>query len=152
MAAVTVLSTAKINQRRVGRRLVRAGYAVEPHDGGLQIARHGRWDAVTTTTARIDDLRSDSIATARRLLGYRPRTGVTCSFEGSVGSSDSWPTVVDIARAIAAEVPLAVVDDHAGTTYLVNAKRGLIGPDEYQVQMRGRATTTDFLRRLLGGS
>ena len=101
MAAVTVLSTAKINQRRVERRLVRTGYAVEPHDGGLQIARHGRWDAVTTTTARIDDLPSDSIATARRLLGNRPRTGVTCSFEGSVGSSDSWPTVVDIARAIA---------------------------------------------------
>jgi hypothetical protein len=75
---------------------------------------------------------------------------VTCSFEGPVGSSDSWPTVVDIACAIAAEVPLAVLDDHAGTAYLVNTKRGLIGPDEYE-QMQGRPTTADFFRRLLGG-
>jgi hypothetical protein len=67
-----------------------------------------------------------------------------------VGRSDCWPTVVDIARAVAAEVPLAVLDDHCGTTYLVHAVRGLIAPEEYE-QMRGRATTSDFLRRLLGG-
>jgi hypothetical protein len=150
MAAVTVLSAAKINQRKVERRLARAGYAVEPNDGGLRIARHGRWDAVTTSSTRIGDLPSDRLDAAQRLLGFPPRSGMTCSFEGMVGSSDSWPTVVDIARAIAVEVPLAILDDQAGTTYLVHAVRGLIPPDEYE-QMRGRPTTTDFLRRLLGG-
>ena len=150
MTAVTVLTAAKINQRRVERRLVRAGYAVAPGDGGVQVSRHGRWDAVTMTVGRLAGLPLDSIDAARRLLGRPPRTGVTCSFEGPAGSSDSWPTVVGIARAVATQVPLAVLDDHSGTRYLVHAKRGLIGPEEYD-RVRGRPTTADFLRRLLGG-
>jgi hypothetical protein len=150
MTAVTVLAASKINQRKIERRLVRAGYAVSPHDGGLQVSRHGRWDAVTTSASEMADLPMDTAASARRLLGIRPRAGVTCWFEGSVGSSDSWPTVVDVARAVAAEVPLAVLDDHAGTTYLIHRLRGLIPPEEYE-KVRGRPTTADFLRRLLGG-
>jgi hypothetical protein len=150
MTAVTVLAAAKINQRKLERRLVRAGYAVAPDDGGVQVSRHGRWDVATITAARPAGLSSDSVAAARRLLGISPRAGVTCSFEGSAGLSDSWPTVLDIARAIAADVPLAVLDDHSGTTYLVHAKRGLIPPEEYE-RVRGRPTTADFLRRLLGG-
>jgi hypothetical protein len=150
MTAVTVLAAAKINQRKLERRLARAGYAVEPHGQGLRVSRHGRWDAVTTTAPEMADLPSDSAATARRLLGVRPRAGVTCWFEGSLEGSDSWPTVVDVARAVAAEVPLAVLDDHAGRTYLVHRLRGLIPPEEYE-QVRARPTTSDFLRRLLGG-
>jgi len=150
MTAVTVLAAAKINERKVERRLVRAGCTVVPIDGGLEVSRHGRWDAVTTTVPRMSDVAGDSVDAARRLLGFPPRAGLTCRFDGPVGRSDCWPTVVDIARAVAAEVPLAVLDDHAGRTYLVHAVRGLIAPEEYE-QMRGRATTSDFLRRLLGG-
>jgi hypothetical protein len=146
---VTVLTAAKVNQRKVGRRLVRAGYAVTPHDGGLRVSRHGGWDAVTTTVPQIAGLPSDRAEAARRLLGFPARSGLTCWFEGGVGRSDSWSTVVDIARAVAAEVPLAVLDDHDGITYLVHTVRGLIGPEEYE-RVRGRATTSDFLRRLLG--
>jgi hypothetical protein len=147
---VTVLSAATIKLRNVQRGLVGAGYAMVPQDAGLQVSRHGRWDAVTITATRMADLPGDTVDAAQRLLGLAPRTGVTCSFEGSVGESDSWPTVVDIARAVAAKVPLAILDDHAGTTYLVHAERGLIAPEEYE-QVRGRPTTADFLRRLLGG-
>jgi hypothetical protein len=150
MTAVTVLTAANINQRKVERRVVRVGYSVAPHEGGLRVSRHGRLDTVTMTVADIAGLPSDSLDAARRLLGLAPRTGVTCWFEGSVEHSDSWPTVVDIARAVAAEVPLAVLDDHAGTRYLVHAVRGLIAPEEYE-QLRGRAATADFLRRLVGG-
>jgi hypothetical protein len=150
MTAVTVLTSANISQRKVERRLARAGCAAMPHDGGLRVSRHGRWGLVTTTASPIADFPADSVEAARRLLGFPPRAGVTCWFEGPVGRSDSWPTVVDIARAVAADVPLAVLDDHAGTTYLVHAVRGLIAPEEYE-QARGRAGTTDFLRRLLGG-
>ena len=150
MTAVTVLTAAKINLRKVERRLVRAGYTTAPHQGGLRVSRHGRWDAVTTTVREMGDLPTDSHDAARRLLGFPPRTGMTCRFEGPAGRSDSWPTVVDIARAVAAEVPLAVLDDHAGTSYLVHSVRGLIAPEEYE-KMRGRPTTTDLLRRLLGG-
>jgi hypothetical protein len=150
MTAVTVLAAATISQRKLERRLVRAGCAVAGSDQGLRVSRHGRWDAVTTTSPRIADLPGASVDAARRLLGFPPRSGLTCLFDGPVGESDSWPTVVDIARAVAAGVPLAVLDDHAGTTYLVHAVRGLIAPDEYE-QIRGRASTSDFLRRLLGG-
>jgi hypothetical protein len=150
MTAVTVLTAAHLNHKKVERRLARAGYATVAEDGGLRVSRHGRWDAVTTIAARVADLPRNTVDAARRLLGLAPRTGVTCRFEGAVGFSDSWPTVVDIARAVAAEVPLAVLDDHAGTTYLVHAERGLIAPEEYE-QAFDPAGTTDFLRRLLGG-
>lgn len=150
MAAVTVMTGAKIKHRKVERRLVRAGLAVVPDDGGLRVSRHGRWDVVTMTIADLADLSEGTVDLARRLLGLAPRAGVTCSFEGPAGRSDAWPTVVDIARAVAAEVPLAVLDDHAGTTYLVHPTRGLIAPAEYE-RVRGRASTSDILRRLLGG-
>ena len=144
------MAAARINRGKVERRLVRAGCAVVPQEGGWLVSRHGRWDVVTMTVAETRDLPGDSADPAWRLLGFPPRAGVTCAFDGPVERSDSWPTVVEIARAVAAEVPLAVLDDHAGTSYLVHAKHGLIAPAEYE-QMRGRPTTSDFLRRLLGG-
>ena len=150
MTAVTVLTAARINLRKLERRLVRAGYAMVPDDDGLQVSRHGRWDVVTMSTSRVSDLPDDALGTARRLVGLAPRTAVICRFDGDVGTSDSWPTVVDIARAVAAVAPLAVLYDHAGTTYLVHLERGLIGPEEYGPALN-RPATTDFLRRLLGG-
>jgi hypothetical protein len=152
MTAVTVLTAAKINHRRVERRLVRAGYATVAEEAGLRVSRHGRWDVATMTTSAVADLPRDTLDAAQRLLGLPPRTGVTCRFEGAVGTSDSWPTVVDIARAVAAVAPLAVLNDHAGTTYLVHLVRGLIGPEEYEPALaRRRPSTADFLRKLMGG-
>ena len=147
---MTVLTAGHVDQRRLERRLVRAGYTAVAEGGGLRVSRHGRWDAATMTVSRPAGLPRDTVDGARLLLGLAPRTAVRCRFEGGVRSSDSWPTVLDIARAVAAEVPLAVLDDHAGTRYLVHPSRGLVGPEEYE-RVRGRAATTDFLRRFLGG-
>ena len=58
--------------------------------------------------------------------------------------------MVVVARAVAADVPLAVVDDLIGTAYLVHPGRGLVGPEEYG-PLRRRPSTSDVLRRMLGG-
>jgi hypothetical protein len=150
VATVTVLAAAHINQQKVQRTLAKAGYATDVEAGRVRVARHGRWDAVDTEPLNLAELPDQRGASARRLLGLRPRDGVTCSFEGDAGTSDSWPTVVDIARAVAAHVPLAVLDDHAGTTYLVHPDRGLIGPQEYRAAQRS-TPGSDLLWRLLGG-
>jgi hypothetical protein len=43
-----------------------------------------------------------------------------------------------------------VLDDHAGTTYLVHPKRGLIGPEEYEAVARRTAPSAgEVLRRFL---
>jgi hypothetical protein len=119
---------------------------------GTHVSRHGRWDVVDTAPCDPDRLPDRIIAAAGELLGLRPRGGIACSFDGPPGESDSWPTVVDIAKAVAAEVPLAVLDDHAGTTYLVHPGRGLIGPAEIEAVRRDtRPSTADLLRRMLGG-
>jgi hypothetical protein len=146
-----VLTSARVNQRRVRRRLTRAGYAVAGEAGSVRVSRHGRGDEVDATVCDLARLPDRAIASATRLLGLPPRDGITCSFDGRAGESDAWSTVVGIARAVAAEVPLAVLDDHAGTTYLVHPHRGLIGPEEYE-QARRTSATSDLLRRMLGGS
>jgi hypothetical protein len=149
MTAVSVLTAARINRRRVDRRLARAGYTAVAQDDGVRVSRSGSGDAVTMSTAALADLPGPSLDAARRLLGLSPSSVVTCRFDGAVGQSEAWAMVVDIARAVAAEVPLAVLDDHAGTTYLIHAGRGLIPPEEYE-QLAGTTRPTDFLRRLLG--
>jgi hypothetical protein len=125
-----ILAATRINAKKVARRLERAGRPVT---------------AVSLTAARIADLPVDTAEVAERLLGLPPRAGLTCAYDGAAG----WAAVVEIARAVAAEVPLAVVDDLAGTTYLVHAERGLIPPDEYERQ-RGRPATSEVIRRMLG--
>ena len=70
-------------------------------------------------------------------------------FDGPVGRSEAWPTVVDIARVVARVAPLAVLDDHAGTIYLIHTDRGLIGLDEYE-EVRTRSKANSLLRRLFG--
>lgn len=147
MAAVTVLAAVKINQRRVARRLERAGCTVTPSGSGLVVSRAGGPDVEVAPAGR---LRTDSADAARELLGGPARTGLTCRFDGPAGEGDAWPVVVDVARAVAAEVPLAVLDDHAGTVFLVHGERGLVDPGEYE-RMRGRPSTSDIMRRMLGG-
>ena len=151
MTAVTVLTAATINQRRVVRRLTKVGYATPAEGGQVQVSPAGGGATVTMTASRLTELPKESLDAARRVLGLQPWNGVICRFEGPLETSDAWPTVVDIARAVAAEVPLAVLDDHAGTTYLIHVKQGLIPPDDYN-QVIGNAKPNDFLRRLLGNN
>jgi hypothetical protein len=146
MAMVKVLTARKINQRRVQQRLTHGGYATVAAGGSYRISRHGRWDAVEIHMADVADLPLDGRDYAKQLLGLAPSNGITCSFDGDVGQSDAWTTVVDIARAVAAEVPLAVLYDHRGTTYLVHPGRGLIGPEASAGAERD--TTSDLLRRM----
>jgi hypothetical protein len=148
MAVVTVLTARKINPRKIQQRLIRAGYATVAAGGIVRISRHGRWDAVDTHMADTTDLPLDARDSAKQLLGLAPSSGITCSFDGDAGQSDAWTTVVDIARAVAAEVPLAVLNDHRGTTYLVHPGRGLIGPEAYAGARPD--TTSDLLRRMFG--
>jgi hypothetical protein len=148
---VTVLAAFPIDARRVERRLSRAGYTTTVKTGGVRVSRHGRWDAIDLTAAHPADLSDLVVESAKRLLGLRPRHGISCSFDGPVGESDAWGAVVDLAMAVAAEVPLAVLDDHAGTTYLVHPGCGLVGPEKYEIA-RPSAGTGDLMRRLLGGS
>jgi hypothetical protein len=150
VATVTVLAAAHIKVRSVEQKLSDAGYDIAVAAGTVRVSRHGRWDAVDITMAPVADLPALILDPAKRLLGLRPREAIACAFEGSAGTSDAWMTVVDIAKAVAAVVPLAVLDDHTGTTYLVHPGRGLIGPEEY----RNRRSTlgADLLRRLLDGS
>jgi len=150
---VTVLAAAQIRMRKVEKRLAVAGCTVTADADGTHVSRHGRWDVVDTTPCDPDTLPDHTIAAASELLGLRPRGGLACSFDGPPEESDSWPTVVDIARAVAAEVPLAVLDDHAGTTYLVHPDRGLIGPAEIETVRRNTPpSTADRLRRMFGGA
>ena len=149
MTTVTVLAAVKISQRKVARRLERAGCTVTPYAQGLLISKPGEPDVAINLLA-LTELRTDSAGDTQELLGSPARSGVRCRFDGPVAESPAWPAVVGIARAVAAEVPLAVLDDHAGTVSLVHTQRGLIDPAEYE-QMRGKPSTSDLLRRMLGG-
>ena len=149
MAAVRVLTATHINHSKVQRRLIRAGYAVIAGADGFRASRHGRWDAVDVTTTQVRGLPPWLVESAKPLLGFPPRSGITCSFDGAVIRSDAWSTVVDIARAVAAIVPLAILDDCAGTIYLVHPNRGLIGREEYEAVSPGMSTG-ELLRRFIG--
>jgi hypothetical protein len=146
MAIVSVLAAAHINHRKVRRWLARAGYAIVADADRVSISRHGRWDVVDTGGPNLAGLPDSAVQSAKALLGFAPRDGITCSFEGEPRLSDSWPTVIDIARAVASNVPLAVLYDHAGTAYLVHPVRGLIEPAEYEA-VRRDSPTSDLLRR-----
>jgi hypothetical protein len=148
VTVVSVLSAARISQRKVERRLTRSGYTLAGEDDARRVSRTDA-DAVEISAVRPDELTPVSMDAARQLMGHSPSTGVRCRFDGAAGTGDAWATVVDIARAVAAEVPLAVLDDHAGTTYLISPQRGLIPPEEYN-QRQGPPAAADFLRRLLG--
>lgn len=145
MTAVSVLTAANINLRKVMRQLERDGYSPVAHAGVIDVG------AVSVAASRLDSLPSDRHDVARRMLGLRVWSGVDCRFDGPLGTGDAWTTVVDIARAVAAVVPLAVLDDHAGTSYLIHSKRGLVPPQEFN-ETHGPSSSSDFLRRLLGNN
>jgi hypothetical protein len=149
MATVMVLTAVHINHSTVRRRLSRTGYELTHGSIGFRAARHGRWDAVDVTATRMVDVTDQVVESARALLGFRPNDGFTCSFDGPVLQSDAWPTVVEVARAVAASVPLAVLDDGVGNIYLVHPDRGLIGREAYEA-VTGTASTGELLRRFMG--
>jgi hypothetical protein len=142
MARVTILTGRRIDWRKVERRLTRSGYIATP--SAVSPA-----DQRTTVAVAVPDLAAlpdQVLDSARQLLGVKPRHAIACTFE----TDPAWPVVVDIARAVAADTPITVLDDHSGTTYLVHPKRGLIGPDEYQaVAKRTAPSAGEVLRRYL---
>jgi hypothetical protein len=146
MGSVTVLAAARINHRKVREWLAREGYAIVEDADRVAISRHGRWDVVHTGGPDLAALPDLAVQLVKALLGFAPQDGITCAFEDEPRQSDSWPTVVDIARAVASNVPLAVLYDHAGTAYLVHPGRGLIEPEEYEA-IRRSTPAGDVLRR-----
>ena len=148
VAAVTVLTAARIDLRGLERQLAREGCLTARRAGGLRVWHDGESSVVDTSMAIVDGLSDHVIDQAGQLLGRRPRDGLTCVFDGSVGRSEAWPTVVDIARAVARVAPLAVLDDHAGTIYLIHLDRGLIGYEDVRIKSK---QANPLLRRLFGG-
>ncbi len=147
MATVNVLAADAIRWRKLHRRLTRAGYDVVGKGSELRISRGGDSDAVDTAPCKVDELSEIVVEPATQLIGFRPRDGVTCNFDGLLDEAPAWPTVIDIACAVAVDHPLAVLDDGFGTVYLIHPGRGLIGPGEYG-EIQSRPSTADFLRRL----
>ncbi len=146
-----VLTSARIDLRRLERQLAREGCSTARRAGGLRVWHNGESSVVDTSMAVVDDLSEHVIDQAGQLLGRPPGDGLTCVFDGPAGRSEAWPTVVDIARAAAKVAPLAVLDDHAGTIYLIHLDRGLIGPEEYaDVRVKSKQANP-LLRRLFGG-
>jgi hypothetical protein len=142
MLTIWILTTRRIDRRKVERRLGRDGYLVAQDT----VSRPDRQITVTITRPDPATLPTRVVDSARQLLGVNPRHSIACTFE----TQSAWPAVVDIARAVAADTPITVLDDHAGTTYLVHPKRGLIGPEEYEVVARRTAPSAgEFLRRYL---
>lgn len=145
-----VLTTVRIDLRRLERQLAREGCSTARSASGLRVWRDGESSVVDTSMASVDDLSDQVIDQAGQLLGRPPGDGLSCVFDGPAGRSEAWPTVVDIARAAAKVAPLAVLDDHAGTIYLIHLDRGLIGPEEY-ADVRVKFTPANpLLRRLFG--
>ena len=149
MAAVTVLTSGRIDLSRLERQLAREGLITTHREGGLRVSDDRQSSVVDTSMAIMDGVSDEVFDQAVRLMGRSPRAGLTCVFDGPVGRSEAWPTIVDIARAVARVAPLAVLDDHAGTIYLVHIDRGLIDLDEYE-ELRTRSKANSLLRRLFG--
>jgi hypothetical protein len=147
MVRATILTTRRIDWRKVERRLTRDGY-LTTRDTVSRTDQEIAGQQLTVTVTRPDlaALPAQVVEAARHLLGVNPKHSIACTFE----AQSAWPTVVDIARAVAADAPIAVLDDHAGTTYLVHPKRGLVGPEEYQAVARRTApSAVEVLRRYL---
>jgi len=131
MATVAVLTGRRVNWRRLRRRLAAAGYPTTGQ-ARLRVAQPDGRGVVHAARTDLAGLPDRAARSARQLLGVPARDGLTCSFDGPAAVSEEWSTVVAIARAVAAEVPLAVLDDLVDTAYLVHPGRGLVGPDEYR--------------------
>jgi hypothetical protein len=142
MLTIWILTTRRIDWRRVERRLTRDGYRTTP----TTVSPADQRTTVTVAVPDLATLPAQVVDSARQLLGVNPRHSIACTFE----TPAAWPAVVDIARAVAADAPITVLDDHAGTAYLVHPERGLVGPDEYRAVARRTAPSAgEILRRYL---
>jgi hypothetical protein len=149
VATVTLLAARRINPGRLQKRLQQAGYLVSAEPCGFRLG-DGRPVIVDTTLCDQHGPADALTELATELFGGPPRGRVSCTFDGPPAVSPEWTTVVDVARAVAAIVPLAALHDGTGTVYLVHPQRGLIGPDEYRAIPKPEPAL-DVLRRLLGG-
>jgi hypothetical protein len=139
VARVTILTGRRIDWRKVERRLTRSGYVTTQETVATA-------DQRTTVTIAVPDLAAlpaHVLDSARQLLGVNPKHSIACRFETSPtdnsstqNSSDAWPTIVEIAKAVAADTPITVLDDHAGATYLVHPKRRRTAPSAGEVLRR----------------
>lgn len=149
MVRATILTTRRIDWRKVERRLTHDGYLTTHNT----VSRADRRATVSVAVPDLAALPDRVVDSARQLLGVNPKHAIACTFETPQAQQETqsaWPTVVDIARAVAADAPITVLDDHAGTTYLVHPKRGLIGPEEYEAVARRTAPSAgEVLRRYL---
>lgn len=137
---MTVLTTRRIDRRRLARRLAAAGFTPQTGTGSLRVT-----PAVEVAAGDPANLPADVRTRAARLLGVPPREVLTCS-----GAFDAdRATIVAVAQAVAADAPIAVLDDGAATTYLVHPRDGLIGPEVYRHHPPDRSAMA-MLRRALG--
>jgi hypothetical protein len=147
MGTVTVLTGSALDLHKIERRLARSGCATTRITGGLRVIYAGH--VVDARVAAGSGLPFQMTKGASELIGTQPKSGLICSFDGPVGTSDAWATVIAIAKAVAAAAPLAVLDDHAGSLYLVNPNEGLINATDIQ-PARGTTPASALLRRLFG--
>jgi hypothetical protein len=147
MGTVTVLTGSPLDLHKLERRLARARCSTTRMVGGLRVTYAGYAAEVRVVAGKA--LPHQMIKGASELIGTPPKTGLTCVFDGSVGQSEAWTTVLEIAKAAAALAPLAVLDDQAGSQYLVNPNEGLINATEIQ-PARGNTPASALLRRLFG--
>jgi hypothetical protein len=147
MGAVTVLTGSAVDLHKLERRLARARCSTTRMAGGLRVTCGGSAADVSLVAGK--SLPYQMIKGASELIGTPPITGLACIFDGPVSQSEAWTTVLEIAKAAAAVAPLAVLDDHAGSQYLVNPNEGLINATEIQ-PARGTTPASALLRRLFG--
>jgi hypothetical protein len=146
VAVVTVLAAFPLDLHKLERTL--PGMSPAQGQQGFLITQKGHQVVVRETTPQLAQMSDEAIRSATELLGRRPRYAVACSFDDVGDYRYEWDIVVEFAKAVAQRVPLAVLHDQAGTTYLINPKRGLVSHEEYEALRR--PGTTDFLRRMLG--
>jgi hypothetical protein len=148
VAVATVLTAFPFDLSRLEKALPGMVSPQEGSAGSFVITLKGHHIVVSDGTRELADLSVDAIRSATELLGRPPRFAASCWFDDVGDYRYEWDIVVEFAKAIANRVPLAVLHDHAGDTYLINPKRGLISHEEYE-HLR-RPATNDFLRRMLG--
>jgi hypothetical protein len=149
MAVVSVLTAVGVDLRKIGSTLAGEGYDIAQDAAGYVISREARRIAVRDATRNLPDLSDRVIRSATELLGRAPRFRVDCVFDDTAEDRYGRAMAVQVAQAVAGHVPLAVFDDHAGTTSLVHPRRGLVGPEEYQA-MRRANPVADLFRRFFG--
>jgi hypothetical protein len=146
MATVTVLTSGRLDLRKLERQLAREKYVTAPTADGLRITPIAG-SPVDVRLVTDEELPEDLVSRAWEVIGRRPARCLVCVFDGPIGDSPAWASVIGIAQAVAAVMPLAVLDDHAGSTYLIHPARGLIRTGEVK-GTRATRSAGALLRRL----